>query len=626
MLGSPLQLQHLSLAMMDADASIATDVLAQLEAIHLLEGQQDERLNQLTGLHYQQAYQRLRGHLKKIIPYLNKPLSPDLHTEMVSIHTLQRANQNIETLWKLLSTHEEQIRALKEQRQHDYKLIKSLTQFQNLNIDLGRLSVESRFLKFFVGTIPYTDYNPLQRALSLTNTMIEPFQKGDEHLYLSVATEKRYQQDVEEILKAANFHQLSIPQELYDYPDQLNHKIQQQLNQLQQKIDHHHSAIELLIEDNQDKIREARAILQKSSPFASAAGNLSGRGQLTLLQGWVPTQRVEEIEQQLQSRLEYPYLLTLRDPEADEIPEVPSLQQHLRLLQPFQHLVNQFGIPHYREIDPTTLFALSYTLMFGMMFGDVGHGAAIIFMGFLFRKRFSGLLTFATFTGLSSMMFGFLYGSLFGNEHIIQPLWMSPMEDPTLMLLIALGWGVGFLLISNLLSIINLWSLNNRRAALYSGRGVAGLLFFVSGIYVVFQLMTEQPLSYWEVTLLLLPLAISLYHNWQINEGSTLEKGLITLIEGIDTIINNLSATLSFLRVAAFSLNHVALAMAVFTLAGMMDNVGHNITLVLGNLFIIILEGGIVAIQCLRLEYYEGFARYFSGKGTHFKPLKMEVS
>jgi V/A-type H+-transporting ATPase subunit I len=80
------------------------------------------------------------------------------------------------------------------------------------------------------------------------------------------------------------------------------------------------------------------------------------------------------------------------------------------------------------------------------------------------------------------------------------------------------------------------------------------------------------------------------------------------------------------LRVAAFSLNHVALAMAVFTLAGMMDHVGHNITLVLGNLFIIILEGGIVAIQCLRLEYYEGFARYFSGKGTHFKPLKMEVS
>ena len=103
------------------------------------------------------------------------------------------------------------------------------------------------------------------------------------------------------------------------------------------------------------------------------------------------------------------------------------------------------------------------------------------------------------------------------------------------------------------------------------------------------------------------------------------EKILITVIEGIEKVINRLSSTLSFLRVAAFSLNHVALAAAIFTLAGMMDNTGYNITLLLGNLFIIVLEGGIVAIQCLRLEYYEGFSRFFSGKGERFTPLKIET-
>ena len=86
-----------------------------------------------------------------------------------------------------------------------------------------------------------------------------------------------------------------------------------------------------------------------------------------------------------------------------------------------------------------------------------------------------------------------------------------------------------------------------------------------------------------------------------------------------------MSGTLSFLRVAAFSLNHIALAAAVFAIAGMLGSVGHGITVVLGNIFIIVLEGAIVAIQCLRLEYYEGFSRFFSGKGRAFEPLKFET-
>jgi len=99
---------------------------------------------------------------------------------------------------------------------------------------------------------------------------------------------------------------------------------------------------------------------------------------------------------------------------------------------------------------------------------------------------------------------------------------------------------------------------------------------------------------------------------------------LVTFIETLETAINLFSNTLSFMRVAAFSLNHVALALAVFTLAHGLGMVGHGITLVLGNIVIIVLEGGIVAIQALRLMYYEGFSRFFSGDGKAFVPLRIE--
>jgi V/A-type H+-transporting ATPase subunit I len=84
--------------------------------------------------------------------------------------------------------------------------------------------------------------------------------------------------------------------------------------------------------------------------------------------------------------------------------------------------------------------------------------------------------------------------------------------------------------------------------------------------------------------------------------------------------------TLSFLRVAAFSLNHAALALAVFALAGTMEAAGHWMVVILGNIFILILEGAIVAIQVLRLEYYEGFSRFFSGDGRAFQPLMLAAS
>ena len=103
------------------------------------------------------------------------------------------------------------------------------------------------------------------------------------------------------------------------------------------------------------------------------------------------------------------------------------------------------------------------------------------------------------------------------------------------------------------------------------------------------------------------------------------EKILVVFIETLETVIGYVSNSLSFLRVAAFSLNHVALSIAVFTLAGMMGPMGHWITVVLGNVFILVLEGGIVMIQVLRLEFYEGFARYFSGDGHEFAPLHLRL-
>lgn len=625
MFGRPTPLKHLSLAMLDSDAPIASDLLASMEVVHLIENRHREQLGEFPGQAYQRSYQQLDSRLKKLSHYFDPTIHAASPGGPVALQALEQSEQQIHALWRSVSDYEEKIRAVHEKMQYQRQLANSLSRFENLNIDLSWLSSDNPFLTFFIGTIPHSELEQLQRALSLANTVVDLFHKTAEHDYIFVATEKSHRQDIDEILKAASFHQLTIPHELRSRPEQIRDEIQQQMESSQRQLQHHNEAIQTLIQQHHRELRTALTLLHNASPFATAASSLSGRGQLVILEGWVAASRVEEIDHQLHSRLQHPYLLTFDSPAAEEMSTVPSLQQHARWLRPFEQLVNQFGVPRYGEVDPTPLFALSYTLMFGMMFGDIGHGAAIILIGFLLRDKITGLFTFASFAGLSSILFGFLYGSLFGFEHIIHPLWQSPMEDPTGMLLIALVWGIGFLTIAHLLSIANLLTMGQRRDALWSGRGLLGLIFFFGGIFAAWRYMAQQQFGLLEPSAVLLPLGLMLYYRWDKLEGTLTEKSLITLIEGIDKIINNLSATLSFLRVAAFSLNHVALAAAVFTLAEMMDPLGHGITLILGNLFIIILEGGIVAIQCLRLEYYESFSRFFSGKGRPFTPLRVEA-
>jgi len=626
MIDFAVKMQHLSLTMLRDDAPTASIELAKLQAVHLIESRNDDSpLDDMPAMDYQQLYQSLNSRYHKIAQYFDHPINTgQIISQAVSNEALEEINDRVKKIWGHISDHEEEIRQAKDNINLTHQLESSLERFRNLDIDLGKLARESQFIKIFIGTIPNNEHDQLKRALSLANTVMDVFHLTDIHHYVTVVTSRDQQADVSEILKSAGFHEMSIPQELHQHPDVIRRNIEKQLFDYQKQIDELMVKIKKIIHDNRDILDETLKILIGAKPYAALANALTGKGELVYLEGWIPEEKIQQVEKQLQQKLTYPFLLDFREPLQEELLSVPFLQKPSRLFKPFRALVAQYGIPEYSEIDPTRLFAFSYILMFGIMFGDIGHGAVIVLAGYLLRNKIKGLFTFASLAGISSMVFGLLYGSIFGYEHVIHPVWMSPMEDPSHMLLLALYWGIGFLVIANLLSIYNLLAIGKQEQAFFSNRGIAGLVLFLGAIYTGYQYLVNNSFGMIEMSLIGLPLSVILWNHWQHMDGFIGEKALLILIEALDNMINILSSTLSFLRVAAFSLNHVALALAVFTLAGMMDTFGHVVTIILGNIFIIVLEGGIVAIQCLRLEYYEGFSRFFSGRGRRFEPLKIE--
>lgn len=641
MLATPVTMKRLKMMLLKDDAQKAAYALAEMEVIHMQElDKKDKDLNEFPAAEFHEVFHRIKSRYKKIItldrPSVEKNQQTsaqgkitteqlDAQNLSVTLEQLTSVDEKLKALWINVSALEEKRRQLKEQRNTVNQLQGSLQRFLSLEVDLSRIGQKGRFLNVLTGTIASINTTRLENALSLVGYVMNRYYNSESLDYVIIVGSTQQGAEVLELLKSADFREIAIPDEFKDEPQLISKQLMQQASELDNALSRCNHNLEKVISEHSVLLNEVTGLLQRGMPYASLAGYLKGKGSLVSLQGWVPESRQHEIKQALSDKLEYPFYLNFESPGTDEFEQVPTKLTENPLVSPFQVLVRQYGLPQYCEFDPGMLFALSYTLMFGMMFGDVGHGSVIVVLAMMFAKGSRVIAVVGGMAGLSSISFGFLYGSVFGYEHILHPLWMSPMHDPQHVLMLALYWGMGFLIIANSLSIRNLLVRGQIHQALYSPQGLSALIFYLVGVYAMMSFFeSDGGVPAWAAIILLLLLSVILFYQWRQSSGSIIERSLVVLVEGLEFIISNVSATLSFLRVAAFALNHIALAAAVFALAAMLDTVGHGITILLGNIFIIVLEGAIVAIQCLRLEYYEGFSRFFSGKGYRFEPLKTD--
>ncbi len=330
--------------------------------------------------------------------------------------------------------------------------------------------------------------------------------------------------------------------------------------------------------------------------------------------------------------------------------DIPVLLRHSRWLRPFAMLVSAYGLPKYGELVPTLFVAISYSLMFGMMFGDVGHGGLLALGGLIAlrlsrapRVRDLGILLLVN--GLSSAAFGAVYGSCFGIPRLKEhALWHDPLEaDPMVLMQLAIGVGVVLMSIGLWLNIVNRLRHRHWVDGLLGKFGVVGVVFYWGALALIAQAAAIRAQGWWTlagVVLLGLPLLC-----WALKEPLELllrrraghaseSDGLVTaviesLVGAFEGVLLYLANTVSFVRLAAYAMSHAALLLATFTLATEVGRVPAGgpvlsvMVVVAGNLVAMVLEGIVAAVQALRLEYYEFFGKFFSGEGRPFKPFSL---
>jgi len=342
--------------------------------------------------------------------------------------------------------------------------------------------------------------------------------------------------------------------------------------------------------------------------FSQRVGGLERASEhLVWITGWTDDLSGERLSQAL-DRAQTRALLRFSPPPAGA--RVPRVLVNPLWLRPFELFARALGVPGDDETDPTPVLVVVVPLLFGYMFGDVGQGLVLMALGFWLMPRFEAA-RLLVLCGLSATLFGFLFGSLFGVEHLIPALWLHPLTEPLAVLATPLVFAVGLLSLGQLLAGVGaLWRGQLREWLLVD------LGFLVMYLGLVLMLMLPAARLGW-VPLL----GLGWYLLGSFVVACSLLGGLSALGHLAENGLQLLTNTLSFARVGAFALAHAALSVAIVTMAASAPLWAALPILVLGNLVIILLEGLVVAIQTTRLVLFEFFNRFLRGTGRVFNPL-----
>lgn len=462
--------------------------------------------------------------------------------------------------------------------------------------------------------------------------------KSSDHEIVAAFIPLIFRAEADRIFKALNCEEIMLDQGYEGKPSEIIKSIQGGLDALTKEI----SLLKGEMEGLSEKYKKVIGILVKSANLEKKCSllknEIANSEDYFYLFGWIPQKDIELFESRMKAFGKNVIVIIKGADELSVKTVPPTKLSNNRIFKPFETMVGLYGIPSYDELDPTTFLGLSYMLLFGAMFGDAGQGAVIFLAGIYLKysKKMASSGDILCRLGISSIMFGFAYGSVFGFETLIKPLLVRPMENIMEVLAYALIFGLLLMISCFVLSMINSIKRKDIGNGIFGKDGAAGLVLYfavIGFIISVYQNIYIMPGYLWGI-LFTVPALMILFKEPVTN----VIKGKRPLfaqskqdffIEGgfgvAEIILSMFTNTLSFIRIGAFALNHAGLFLAFSLLASMIrSSAGSILVYILGNVVIIALEGLIVFIQGLRLEYYELFSRYYEGAGIPFQPIKLE--
>ena len=397
------------------------------------------------------------------------------------------------------------------------------------------------------------------------------------------------------------------------------------------RYDENKAAIDRLLKQKEDLESKAKALSDKAGDVALLSEQVRAEtersrvtgvetAQTLLLTGWVREDRTSRIEAAVSGVTEV-YDLRFADPAEDEVP--PTVTKNPHFLSQFETITDMFSLPKIGTLDPAPVAGIWYWIIFGMMMGDVGYGACMFVIFFLFKKikkptgEFGKLINVLFYSSITTIIFGVLFGSYFGETW--HPIMFAPLDNP-----------MGFLIFTMVIGVLHIFSgMGIKAAELIRDGKILDAIFDVFSWMILITglpMLLLPELRTAGIIMSVLGAAIILLTAGR--DKPTIVGKITGGLLGLYDISSYLSDILSYSRILALSLATGVIGMVMNLLARMVavGPIGFVFALliyIVGHVFNLAMSLLSAYVHDSRLQYIEFFGKFYEGGGKPFKPLAL---
>ena len=563
------------------------------------------------------------------------PEPMDIETALATVNKIQEHARLLE----------EQKEKLQEEHAGMVDSLKIIRPFKDLDYDISTI-LNFKYIHYRFGRIEKQYLQKFEKYIyDNLDTLFIKCGEDEQYVYGVYFVPEHEAHKVHAVYSSMHFERIFVPDDYQGTAREAFETLDKRHRDIHAGLDANKAEYQHFLNRCASKIVSAKAALESCSrnfDIRKLAACTQGEANtFYILCGWMTEKDALAFQQDIQN--DDKIFCLMEDQYAPTNKKPPTKLKNLKLFQPFEMYVKMYGLPAYNEMDPTWFVALTYSFIFGAMFGDVGQGLLLFIGGFLLYKfkhiTLAGIISCA---GVFSTIFGFMFGSIFGFEDVIPALWLRPMNNMmsvpfigklNTVFIVAIGFGMCLILLCMVFNILNAWKARDVEHIWFDTNSVAGLVFYGSAVVSIALILNGKTLPGGIVLFIMFGIPLILIFLKEpltalIEKKSEVmpkEKGMFVvqgLFEMFEVLLSYFSNTLSFVRIGAFAVSHAAMMEVVLMLAGAESGNLNWIVVVLGNLFVCGMEGLIVGIQVLRLEYYEMFSRFYKGTGRKFEPFR----
>ena len=566
-------------------------------------------------------------------------------TGTISIEEASETLATLESKFSDIYTRTNALEAKKEDLKASYERLRP---FLGFDFDIHSV-LQFKFIKYRFGKITRDYYKKLEHYVyENLDTVFYRCSEDEQYVWGVYFVPAGRAGQIDAVFSSLHFERIHLPDEYEGIPQEVGTKLQSDIHDLDVQLQECREESAKLLNEYKNKVLlcrdKFRSLTSNFDVRKLAACTKEGKQVFYILCGWMTESDAARFEKDVADDKNLFCLIeSNEDQDKDSTLTPPTKLKNPGIFRPFELFVRMYGLPSYNEIDPTIFVALTYSFIFGAMFGDVGQGLCLVIGGaLLYHFKKMELAACLSSAGVFSTIFGFLFGSFFGFEDVLKAIWLKPMNQMmdvplvgrlNAVFVIAIGFGMFIILICMVFNIINSIRRGDTEKTWFDSNAVAGLVFYGSIVLTIGLFISGKKLPAAAILVIMFGVPLLLMFlkepltNLVEKKSKILpeQKGMFfvqSFFELFEVLLSYLSNTLSFLRIGAFAVSHAAMMEVVLMLAGATNGGSPNwIVVVLGNIFVCAMEGLIVGIQVLRLEYYEIFSRFYKGTGRQFVPF-----